>query len=50
MQSVRENILTVINNLPNNASYDDIMEALYVNHKIDIGIDQLKNGNSLTVA
>ncbi len=49
MQSVRENILTVINNLPNNASYDDIMEALYVNHKIDIGIDQLKNGNSLTL-
>jgi len=50
MQSVKESILAVIKNLPNDASYDDIMEALYINHKINIGIDQLENGNSLTLS
>lgn len=50
MQSVKENILAVIKNLPNDASYDDIMEALYINHKINIGIDQLENGNSLSLS
>ena len=50
MQSEKENILAVIKNLPNDASYDDIMEALYINHKINIGIEQLKNGNSLTIS
>ncbi len=34
MQNVKESILAVIKNLPNDASYDDIMEALYINHKI----------------
>ena len=50
MQSVKESILAVIKNLPNDASYDDIMEALYINHKINIGIEQLENGNSLTLS
>ena len=49
MQSTKENILAVIKNLPNDATYDDVMEALYVNHKIDIGIEQLENGNSLSM-
>jgi hypothetical protein len=49
MESAKKNILAMINNLPNDASYEDIMEALYVNHKIDIGIEQLDNGNSLTL-
>jgi len=50
MQSVKEKILTLIKNLPNDASYDDIMEALCINHKINIGIEQLENGNSLTLS
>ena len=49
MQSVKENILAVIKNLPNDATYNDAMEALYINHKIDIGIEQLKEGNSLSL-
>ena len=49
MQSTKENILSVIKNLPNDATYDDVMEALYVNHKIDVGIEQLEKGNSLTL-
>jgi hypothetical protein len=49
MQSTKENILAVIKNLPNDATYDDVMEALYVNHKIDIGIEQFENGNSLSM-
>ena len=39
----------MISNLPNDATYYDVMEAPYVNHKIDIGIDQLEKGNSLTL-
>ncbi len=50
MQNIKENILAVIKNLPNDASYGDIMEALYINHKINIGIEQLENGNSLTLS
>jgi hypothetical protein len=49
MQSAKENILSVIKNLPHDATYDDVMEALYVNHKIDAGIEQLEKGNSLTL-
>ena len=49
MQSTKESILAVIKNLPNDATYDDVMEALYVNHKIDIGIEQLENENSLSM-
>ncbi len=43
MQNVKESILAVIKNLPNDASYGDIMEALYINHKTNIGIEQLEN-------
>ena len=49
MQSVKDSILDVIKNLPDDASYDDIMEALYVNQKIDKGIEQLDNGESLSI-
>jgi len=49
MQSVKESVLMVIKNLPDNVSYDDIMEALYVNQKIDKGIEQLDNGESLSI-
>lgn len=49
MQNAKESVLTVINNLPDNASYDDIMEALYVNQKIDKGIEQLDIGDSISI-
>ncbi len=31
MQSAKEKKLSVIKNLPNDASYDEIMETLYIN-------------------
>ncbi|MHA1584829.1 MAG: hypothetical protein ACTSVU_09640 [Promethearchaeota archaeon] len=49
MQNVDENTLNIIKNLPNNASYDDIMESIYINHKIDFGIEQFGKENSLII-
>ena len=49
MPSDKEKILAMNKNQPNDASFDDKIEAPYINHKINIGIDQLKNGNSLSL-
>jgi hypothetical protein len=37
-----------IDNLPNEATYNDIIYALYVKSKFEQGMDEIKNGNYLT--
>ncbi len=49
MQSTKENIISIIKKLPDSATYDDVIEAIYVNQKIDKGISQIENGKTLTL-
>ena len=42
--TIKELILSLINNLPDDVSFDDIMESIYVQQKITKGIDQLEKG------
>jgi predicted transcriptional regulator len=44
MQIIKEKVIQILNNLPDNATYDDIMEAIYVQQKVSKGIEQIENG------
>ncbi len=44
MPSIKEKVHRLIENLPNEADYDDIMEAVFVQQKIEHGLKQLDNG------
>ena len=48
MQSIKEKIHQILEKLPPEADYDDIMEAIFVQQKIDKGIKQLDNGESIS--
>lgn len=48
MQSIKEKVIQIINNLPKEADYEDIMEAIYVQQKIEKGIKELDNGEFIT--
>ncbi|MHA1646040.1 MAG: hypothetical protein ACTSXK_14850 [Promethearchaeota archaeon] len=45
MASVKNDIKILIDDLPDNASYDDIIEAIYVRQKIIRGLKDLDEGN-----
>ena len=45
--SVKEDIITMIENLPDNTDYDDIMYHIYVRQKVDKGCAQLANGEGI---
>lgn len=44
MANVKEKTLTVIQQLPDSCSFDDVLEALWVQKKILIGQEQIENG------
>ena len=46
--SVKDNVIKTIKELPDDATYDDIMEEIYVQSKIDAGFRQLDEGKYLT--
>ena len=48
MQSIKEKIHQILKNLPPEADCDDIMEAIFIRQKIDKGIKQLNNGESIS--
>ncbi|MEX2716429.1 MAG: hypothetical protein Q6370_009015 [Candidatus Sigynarchaeota archaeon] len=48
MPTIKQTALHTIENLPEDVDYDDIMEALYVQQKIERGLQQIKDGNYLT--
>ena len=45
MASVKNDIKILIDDLPENASYDDVIEAIYVRQKIIRGLKDSKEGN-----
>lgn len=50
MQSIKNDIKKLIDNLPENASYDDIIEAIYVRQKIQKGLKDSEEGHYYTHA
>lgn len=49
MVNAKEQILEIINTLPNDASWDDIIYALYFHSKLKKSRKDLENGNYLTL-
>lgn len=48
MPSVKEEVVKMITNLPDNADYDDIMAEIYFKQKVDKSLKQIKEGKVLT--
>jgi hypothetical protein len=44
---VKEIAKETINKLPNDASYDDIIHALYVNAKFEHGLKEIREGKGI---
>lgn len=48
-QNVREFLHSLANSLPETANLDDVMYELYVKKKVDIGREQLKTGQKVSL-
>ncbi|SKC81950.1 hypothetical protein [Maledivibacter halophilus] len=48
MQTIKEEAIRIISNLPDDVSMDDIMYKLYVMDKIKSGQSDIKSGNYLS--
>jgi len=48
MATIREEIIHMIRQMPEDASVEDIMAELYFRKKVDKGLQQLKEGQVLT--
>ena len=46
--SIKENVIEMIRRMPDEATVTDIMAELYVRQKVDVGLQQLDNGKSLS--
>ena len=46
--TIKDNVIEMIRRMPDDASVTDIMAELYVRQKIDVGLQQLDNGQSLS--
>jgi hypothetical protein len=46
--TTKELVIAMIEKMPSDATLADIMAELYVRQKIDVGLDQLDNGESLS--
>jgi len=45
---VKDEVIDMVNKMPEDSTVDDIMEALYFRKKIDKGLKQLDEGNYIT--
>ena len=48
MGKLKEEVKKIIDKLPEEVTFDDLMYELYVNHQIQVGLDQLANGQTVT--
>lgn len=46
--TIKDTVIDMIRRMPDDASVTDIMAELYVRQKIDVGLQQLDNGQSLS--
>lgn len=44
MQSIKNDVIELIQKLPKNASYEDIQYEIYVHHNIEKGLDDINRG------
>ncbi len=44
MKTVKQNVLEVIENLPDDSSYEDIMEKIYFMQKVEAGLKDVEEG------
>jgi len=48
MSAVREEARKIIDNLPDQASWNDLMYEMYVRQKIDKGLDAAEKGETIS--
>lgn len=48
MLSAREEVKLILDQLPNDATLEDIQYHIYVRQKIDHGLDEIAAGNTLS--
>jgi hypothetical protein len=48
MSTTKEQVIELIERMPEGATLPEIMAELYVRRKIDVGLDQLDKGQSLS--
>jgi predicted transcriptional regulator len=46
--NIKENVIEMIRRMPDDATVTDIMAELYVRRKIDVGLEQLDKGQTLS--
>lgn len=46
--TIKDNVIEMIRQMPDDATVTDIMAELYVRQKIDVGLKQLDGGQSLS--
>jgi len=47
MEAVKENVITMIKNMPQDTSIEDIMAELYFRSEVDEGLKQLDEGKGI---
>lgn len=48
MASIKKEIIDMIKHLPDDCDYDDIMAEIYFKQKIDNGLEDIKNGKTIS--
>ena len=48
METVKKQVLELIQSLPDNVGYDDIMAEIYFKEKVDKSLDQIEQGQILS--
>ena len=48
MHSVKKKVIDLINELPEDAEYNDIFEAIYFQQKIEVGLQELEDGQRIS--
>ena len=49
MMLTKEDVLKTVNELPGEFSFDEILDRLMLLNKIDVGIEQSNNGETLSI-
>ena len=48
MKTVKQNVLEAIKNLPDDSSYEDIMEKIYFMQKVGAGLKDVEEGRVIS--
>ncbi len=48
MKSAKEEVLEILRNLPEDASLEEVQYRIYVRQTIDRGLDDVKNGRTIS--